>query len=55
MSGQMYRLTLDAGPSRWAYGNGADRQARNVLRFLRIIHALLEDDGIWVNIGECLP
>ena len=32
----------------------ADDQARNVLNFLRIIHTLLEDDGIWINIGVLL-
>ncbi|WVQ85832.1 hypothetical protein IAT38_008000 [Cryptococcus sp. DSM 104549] len=28
--------------------------ARNVLKFLRIIHTLLEDDGVWINIGPLL-
>jgi carnosine N-methyltransferase len=27
--------------------------ARNVLNYLKIIHALLEDNGVWINIGEC--
>ncbi|ORY35874.1 N2227-like protein-domain-containing protein [Naematelia encephala] len=28
--------------------------ARNVLTFLNIIHTILEDDGIWINIGPLL-
>lgn len=34
------------------------QQARNVLNYLKIIYALLEDDGVWINIGElrsCTP
>jgi carnosine N-methyltransferase len=30
-------------------------QAHNVLNYLRIIHTLLEDGGIWINIGEPAP
>jgi carnosine N-methyltransferase len=30
-------------------------QARNVLNYLRIIHTLVEDGGIWINIGEPPP
>jgi carnosine N-methyltransferase len=33
----------------------AYRQARNVLQFLRIIHALLEEGGAWINIGKRHP
>jgi hypothetical protein len=32
----------------------ANAQARNVLRYLRIIYNLLENDGIWINIGPLL-
>ncbi|WVR08449.1 hypothetical protein IAU60_005504 [Kwoniella sp. DSM 27419] len=28
--------------------------ARNVLNFLKIIHTILEDDGVWINIGPLL-
>jgi len=27
-------------------------QARNVLNYLKIIYTILEDDGIWINLGE---
>lgn len=30
------------------------QQARNVLNFLKIIYTLLEDDGVWINIGPLL-
>lgn len=29
-------------------------QARNVLNYLRIIHSLLADDGVWINVGPLL-
>jgi carnosine N-methyltransferase len=29
--------------------------ARNVLNYLRTIHGLLADDGVWINIGACKP
>ena len=29
-------------------------QARNILTYLQIIHALLSDDGIWINLGPLL-
>ncbi|KAK8850361.1 hypothetical protein IAR55_004279 [Kwoniella newhampshirensis] len=28
--------------------------ARNVLNYLRIIHTILEDDGVWINLGPLL-
>lgn len=34
--------------SRWLTPPG---QARNILSFLRIIYNILEDDGVWINIG----
>lgn len=27
--------------------------ARNVLNYLRIIHGLLHEGGVWINLGEC--
>ncbi len=30
------------------------RQARNILTYLRIIHTLLSQDGIWINLGPLL-
>lgn len=30
------------------------KQARNVLRYLRIIYDLLEDGGVWINLGPLL-
>lgn len=29
-------------------------QARNVLNYLRVIHSLLADDGVWINVGPLL-
>lgn len=31
-----------------------NEKARNVLRYLRIIHDLLEEGGIWINLGPLL-
>lgn len=28
--------------------------ARNVINFLKIIHGLLKEDGVWINLGPCL-
>lgn len=36
------------------WGKELMEKARNVLNFLRIIHNLLEKDGIWINLGPLL-